>query len=226
MRLSIVGGGVLLMAGCASTPVDNTAATERACTVSDCFLERDVRGFEVIDKTTVVVYTGSQRCAFQIALTGTFCDMTFAPQVYFRSRSDAIQGEQRAGDDIFGSNTGDRGLRVCANDLQIDVDGGPFTETNRSATTDPLNGERVDRFGQTRSQCQISDVVSLTDDQLVELYVARGLVPPPPPMGSGEIEVGEQDAATPAAPAEEPSAEPQASAADTTGGSATANATN
>ncbi len=208
MRLSIVGSGVLLIAGCASTPADNTAATERACSVSDCFLERDIRGFEVIDETTLVVYTGSQRCAFQVSLTGTFCDMTFAPEIYFRSGSDAIQDEGRPGSDIFGSNTGDRGLRVCANDLQIDVDGGAFTETQSS------NGQRSDRFGQTRSQCQVSGVASLTDDQLVELYVARGLLPPPPPMGSGEIEVGEQEATAPEAPAEESSATPQASAAD------------
>jgi hypothetical protein len=235
MRLSILGSGTLfVVAGCASTPVDNTAATERACSVSDCFLERDVRGFEVIDKNTVVVYTGSQRCAFQVDLIGTFCDMTFAPQVYFRSRSDAIQNEGRPGDEIFGSNVGDRGLRVCANDLQIDVDGGAFTET-RSTTNpaDPFgsnqnsNGQRVDRFGQARSQCQVSGVISLTDDQLVELYVGRGLVPPPPPMGSGEIEVGEQEAeaAEPAAPAEEAGPAPQASAADATATS-TANATN
>jgi hypothetical protein len=228
MRLSIVGSGVLLVAGCASTPVDNTAATERACSVSDCFLERDIRGFEVIDETTVLVYTGSQRCAFQVDLTGTFCDMTFAPEIYFRSGSDAIQDERRQGNDVFGSDTGDRGLRVCANDLQIDVDGGAFTET-RSATNpvDPFgssNGQRGDRFGQARSQCQVSGVASLTDDQVVELYVARGLVPPPPPMGSGEIEVGEQEAVAPDAPAEESSATPQASAADLNDTSVTANA--
>lgn len=225
MKLSIVGSGVLLITGCASTPVDNTAATERACSVSDCFLERDIRGFEVIDETTVVVYTGSQRCAFQVDLTGTFCDMTFAPQVYFRSRSDAIQDEGRLGADVFGSDRGDRGLRVCANDLQIDVDGGAFTET----ATNGSNGQRVDRFGQAGSQCQVSGVISLTDDQLVELYVGRGLVPPPPPMGSGEIEVGEQEVAEPAAaPAEEPGPAPQASATDASDVAAvtTANAAN
>jgi hypothetical protein len=39
----------------------------------------------------------------------------------------------------------------------------------------------------------VSTVTSITDDQLVELYVARGVVPPLPPMGTGEIEVGEQE---------------------------------
>ncbi len=62
MRLSIASS-VLLIAGCASSPTDDTAAIDRACTVADCFFERDVRDFEVIDGTTLIVYTGSQRCA-------------------------------------------------------------------------------------------------------------------------------------------------------------------
>jgi hypothetical protein len=36
-------------------------------------------------------------------------------------------------------------------------------------------------------------VASITDDQLVEFYVSRKVVPPLPPMGTGEIEVGEPD---------------------------------
>lgn len=224
MRLGIIGGGVLLLAGCASTPTDNTTAVDRACTLADCFYERDVRDFEVIDRTTLVVYTGSQRCAFKVELTGTFCDMTFAPDVYFRGPSDAIQTDRRSGDAVFGTNLGDRTLRVCANDLSISVDGGAFTETRSPGTNragaDSTRG--VDRFGQTRSECQVMDVSSLTDDQIVELYVSRGLVPPPPPMGSGEIEVGEQEPpADSAAPADEAAA-PQARA----GGEAATTAAN
>jgi hypothetical protein len=177
--------GVLLVAGCAGSPTDNTAAIDRACSVADCFLERDVRDFEVIDQTTLIVYVGSQRCAFQVELRGTFCDMTFAPEIFFYSPGDLQEGK-RPGDEIFGSQLGDRGLRICANDLQIDVDGGAFTESQP-------NAQPTDRYGNRRSQCQVTGVASLTDDQLVELYVARGLVPPPPPMGSGEIEVGDQE---------------------------------
>jgi hypothetical protein len=36
-------------------------------------------------------------------------------------------------------------------------------------------------------------VRSITDDQLVEFYVGRGVVAPVPPMGAGQIEVGEQE---------------------------------
>lgn len=225
MKLGIVGGGILFLAGCASTPSDNTAAIDRACSVADCFNERDIRSFEVIDRETLVVYTGSQRCAFKVELTGTFCDMTFAPELYFRSPTDILQDDRRSRSAVFGSDLDDRDLRVCANDLRISVDGGAFTEgrsgnnstgvfrsdqraTEGQARTGPNDSAPgTDRFGQSRSQCQVSDVSSLTDDQLVELYVARGLVPPPPPMGSGEIEIGEQEPpADPAAPAEEEAA--------------------
>ena len=187
MRLSAMST-VLLVAGCASNPIDNTAAIDRACSVDECFLERDVRDFEVIDQTTVIVYVGSQRCAFQLELRGTFCDLTFAPELFFYAPGDLQEGA-RPGDEIFGTHVGDRGLRICANDLQIDIDGGAFTDgPSTSSSSQP-----TDRYGNRRSQCQVSDVASLTDDQLVELYVARGLVAPPPPMGSGEIEVGDQE---------------------------------
>ena len=44
-----------------------------------------------------------------------------------------------------------------------------------------------------RTDCRVSSVTSITDDQLVELYVKRRVVPPLPPMGTGQIEVGEQE---------------------------------
>jgi hypothetical protein len=55
------------------------------------------------------------------------------------------------------------------------------------------SNEPPDRFGNPRVNCQISTVESITDDQLVEIYVARRVIPPLPPMGPGEIEVGEQE---------------------------------
>ena len=44
----------------------------------------------------------------------------------------------------------------------------------------------------------------MTDDQLLEFYVARGVISPVPPMGTGEIAVGEQDEPGTALPAEQP----------------------
>ncbi|HEY9183004.1 MAG TPA: hypothetical protein VIQ99_07375, partial [Gammaproteobacteria bacterium] len=51
----------------------DTGAVERACGVTECFFERDIRGFEVIDQTHLIVYVGSQRCAFHVELYGTAC---------------------------------------------------------------------------------------------------------------------------------------------------------
>jgi hypothetical protein len=77
-------------------------------------------------------------------------------------------------------------LRVCSNDIDISVDGGAFTEN-------PQSNQPADRFGNRRSECQISSVASITDDDLLQLYVDHGIAPPPPPMGAGKIEVGEQE---------------------------------
>jgi hypothetical protein len=180
---------------------DATQPLERTCSVQDCFLERDVRDFEVIDQTTLIVYVGSQRCAFQIQLRGTFCDLTFAPEIFFRSPTDPLRREDN---DLFTGSASNRltDLRICANDIGIGVDGGVFTEN-------PTSNQPPDRFGNRRSECQISSVEAVTDDELVQLYVDHGVAPPPPPMGSGQIEVGEQkDESGEAAPAGESPATP------------------
>jgi hypothetical protein len=195
MRLTAVSSS-LLVAACASNPADNTQPVDRACSVSECFLEREVRDFEVIDDTTLIVYVGGQRCAFRIELDGTFCDMTFAPEVYFRSPAGRVTDE-----------------RICTYDRQIGVDGGPFTESMD-------NTQPPDRFGAPRSQCRILSVASITDDELIEIYVERGVTAPPPPIGPGQIEVGDNADET-QAQVEGESGEPaQSSPAQSAGGDA------
>jgi hypothetical protein len=163
MRLTAISSS-LLVAACASSPTDNSQPVDRACSVSECFFQRDVRDFEVLGDTTLILYVGGQRCAFKVELDGTFCDMTFAPEVYFRAPDGRAESD-----------------RVCSYDRQVGVDGGVFTES----------ADQPNAFG-TRSQCRILSVASITDDELIELYVERGVVAPPPPIGPGEIEVGEQ----------------------------------
>ena len=192
---------------------DETGAVNRACTVEECFREADVRGFEIIDKTHLIVFVGQQRCAFQVELRGAFCDLTFAPEVNFRRDNEVpmIYTQRPRGEfeepsrivpransrdmDPFEQQQRERrDLLVCDNDLTVQVNGGVlFTE---SAGQDLP----TDRFGNPRSDCSVSSVRGITDDQLVELYVGHRVVPPPPPMGSGEIEVGQQDEAETAAP--------------------------
>jgi hypothetical protein len=77
-------------------------------------------------------------------------------------------------------------LRICANDISVGVSGGSFTN-------DPSNA----RNGPHQTDCQIQSVASLTDDKLMELYVRKGVVAPPPPMGSGQIQVGSQSTPPP-----------------------------
>jgi hypothetical protein len=83
-------------------------------------------------------------------------------------------------------------LRICRNDINIGVSGGVLTDNPTSNQQQPAGGLQGHR-----SDCQISSVESLTDDELVELYVRRGVAPPPPPLGSGQIQVGDQENANP-----------------------------
>jgi hypothetical protein len=173
---------------------DETEATQRACAVDDCLLERDIRDFEVIDRTHVIVYTGSQHCPFYIEVRGTHCDLTFAPELYFSRLNELPDGPLSSTDPLessFGNridlNTSSRkNLRICSNDLGIQVHGGQFTETAPATPS-------TDRFGNVRAECRIASVRSITDDELVEFYVQRRVIPPLPPMGVGQIEVPEQD---------------------------------
>lgn len=201
MRLGILCLGVLAMATAHAqrNKDDDTGATKRACSVEECFFARDIRDFEVVDQTHLIVYTGPQRCAFHIELRGTMCDMTYAPELYF-SRNGEIpvsgptaaigpgggptRSAATAFDPLETARSNDRHLRICDNDMAIQVHGGRFTESASNVTTD--------RFGNPRPDCQVMTVTSITDDQLVEFFVARRVVPPPPPMGAGEIEVGDQ----------------------------------
>jgi hypothetical protein len=191
-------GAALVVAGCASTQTaDTTQAVKRACGGTSCFFEREVRDFEVINHTTLIVYVGAERCPYQVELFGTFCDLEFAPELYFTSATQSRNtgGAAGAADAVIPAtpttvpidprsparNLSD--LRICANDISVGVSGGSFTN-------DPTNASR-------KSDCQIQSVASLTDDKLMELYVRKGVVAPPPPMGSGQIQVGAQSTPTP-----------------------------
>ncbi len=84
-------------------------------------------------------------------------------------------------------------MKVCDNDLSVDVSSGAFGESGLGSPLDTEDPSvRRDRFGRARSDCRVSSVTSITDDQIVELYVAHRVTPPLPPMGPGEIQVGRQ----------------------------------
>jgi hypothetical protein len=208
-----VAGSVLFLACSLTRFAGDADAGERACNVKDCFFARDVRSFDVIDKSTVIVYVGSQRCAFKVELRGTFCDLTYAPELVFTDPKDVPLGEQNPRtarntpgaqntsfaelDDgnLPGQRRGRASLKVCDNNLGLNVSGGAFTNSTLANPLDPLSDPSVrrDRYGRpVIADCQVSSVASITDDQVVEVFVAHRVTPPLPPMGSGEIQVGKQ----------------------------------
>jgi len=200
MRLGVLCLGLLaaVAAHAQRNRNDDTGAVRRACGVSECFLEREIRDFEVINQTHLIVYAGPERCAFHVELRGALCDLSFAPELYWSATSEIpdggppLSGEAvgRGPADPFGSfetaGRENRDLRICPGDIAIQVHGGRFTESG-------ANGLPPDRFGNPRTDCRVSTVAPITDDQLVEFYVSRRVLPPLPPMGTGEIEVGEQE---------------------------------
>jgi hypothetical protein len=202
-------GSILFFACSLAHPTGDAHAGDRACNVKDCFFARDVRSFDVIDKSTVIVYVGSQRCAFRVELRGTFCDLTYAPELVFNDPKDVPINETNPrtagipGNVSFGEletpnlpnqRRGQASLKVCDNNLGLQVSGGAFSN---SSLGDSLNrpdpSTRRDRYGRpVIADCEVSSVASITDDQVVEIYVAHRVTPPMPPMGSGEIQVGKQ----------------------------------
>ena len=141
---------ILLMAGCASAPADPNRPRRPACDQSlNCFYERDIRSFQVLDDRTVVVLVGRDRCPFKVELDGFVCDLNFSTFLAF--------------DDPDG--------RICSWDRSF-VIGGPFPQRD--------------------DYCRVRQVTPMTDDELLEAYATKGLTPPLPAKGSGEIEVEDE----------------------------------
>lgn len=159
---SLVIAAVLAVAGCATTATDSgqtvirTACDQRA----ECFYQRAVRDFKVLDNTTLVVFVGGERCPYLVTVDGFFCNLRMSAFISFR--------------DFDG--------QICSNDRSYIV-AGPFTREDET--------------------CQIRDVESLNDDELLETYASYGVVEPLPAIGSGELEVVETPDQQDTAPATE-----------------------
>ncbi|MEO8465254.1 MAG: hypothetical protein ABI640_07915 [Gammaproteobacteria bacterium] len=190
MRIG-AAASVLFFVWCVAHPTGDTQAGDRACNVKDCFSARDVRSFDVIDKSTVIVYIGSQHCAFKVELRGTFCDLTYAPELVFSDPKDLpLDFGQPEDLSLPGQRRGRASLKVCDNNLGLQVSGGAFTEQPTVSSNDPSVPR--DRFGRAKAACEVSSVAAITDDQVVEIYVAHRIAPPLPPMGAADIQIGKQ----------------------------------
>lgn len=107
----ITGLGALVLAGCTSTGEPRIPS---GCSMADCFFARNVRDFEVLKEDTLVVYVGSQRCAYEVELDGIFCDLTVAPAIQFEDLDGRICANDRSyvNAGIFGGLEPDERCRI------------------------------------------------------------------------------------------------------------------
>ena len=148
MRAATTPLAALTLIACTTASQTSDQPPDR-CPTTDCFSQQQVRDFEVIDSTTLVLYVGNQDCPFLVEFTGSFCDLTYAGSTTLIFRPDSLHED-------FGSDI--RLSRICARDIGIGVDQDPFN-------TDPGESNLP---GNTLA-CHIRNVESMTDDELLEL---------------------------------------------------------
>lgn len=79
------------LAGCATTPRDPNRPIEPACDQSEnCFYERNIRSFRVLDRRTVIVLVGSNQCPFKLEVDGFFCDLGVSSFLAFNDNDGRI----------------------------------------------------------------------------------------------------------------------------------------
>jgi len=76
---------IALLGGCATRPPDNGIEPLRAAcnTRSNCFNPNNIRAYQPLDNTTVIVFIGPNRCPFQVTMDGFFCSVRGSPQIAF-----------------------------------------------------------------------------------------------------------------------------------------------
>lgn len=94
----------LALTACATVSDDPNRPVTPACDQTvNCFYERSIRSFQVLDDDSVVVLVGADRCPFRLELDGFFCNLRMSTFLAF--------------DDPDG--------RICSWDRTV-VAGGPF----------------------------------------------------------------------------------------------------
>lgn len=194
MRAATTPMAALGLIACSTASQTSNQVVDR-CPTTDCFNQQQARSFEVIDATTLVVYVGSQDCPFLVELIGSSCDVTFLESSTLTFRHDSLREEIQS----------ELGLtRVCARDIGIGLVDDPF---DVAADQAGVPGNLL--------ACHIRNVASLTDDELLELYVDRNLAPPPPPLGSGQVTAPDGEPTETAGEAGGPGADEEGSAPQT-----------
>lgn len=188
---------MLYLGTCAAGPKASKSKDRpvERCSVTKCFQRQSVRSFDVIDDDTIVVYSGAQRCPFVVEMRGLQCRMSTAPEVNFVTvgpvpAASALETIRQTGGGLVPGSQDPAGIRfrpvdrVCDYTRGLIAVTGPFDQGTRTP---------VPALGALGDACQVVDIKSVTDDQLIEMFVKNKLVPPPPPVGTGEISVAEPD---------------------------------
>jgi hypothetical protein len=129
---------------------------------SECFNQRNIRDWQILDDSTVILFAGRERCPFIADIDSVTCDVRFLP-AFLEIRKIEL-GSRRVTRNLSG--------RVCTYDPRLEF----VLEVQDFVNDDP-----------TGQGCRIFDLRQVSDDSLVELYVDRDMLPPPPPVGSGEV---------------------------------------
>jgi len=118
-----------------------------------------------------------------VTVDGLLCSLTYLPEVeFFRARDRELEVRRRTRDprdtairdpseDGFARND-----RICTNNATLFA-----LESFGLAATDS------DTMPQGIAACQVREVASITDNDLVEILANERIAPPPPPVGNGEI---------------------------------------
>jgi hypothetical protein len=176
----------MLGATCIAGP---TYGQSNQCGINECFLERQIRDFEVFDRGTIVVYVGRDRCPYKIEVDQLYCNLTYLPEVEFVDRREKrIETVLRGG-----PQTDDSLLDEITDDITVGTDRG--TANRRVCTYSPSLALKTQGFAAEAEgglppgdlPCRVRTITAMTDDELLELYVDQDLLPPPPPIGIGDI---------------------------------------
>jgi hypothetical protein len=194
--MQLVSKGLYTLAGLAAASlaiVSPASAQSGDCFDMECFYDRQIRDFRVIDSETVIVYIGNERCPYLVKTQGYYCDLKYIPDIdFFHEREWRQMSRRDRGNEqqirIFGRRGGALGAQG------IDRQDG-FTRNDRICKNNAMQ-YALDTFGfgpyyqgdvpVDQAECPVVSVTKIVDDDLIELYTKQGM-PPPPPMGNGDI---------------------------------------
>ena len=90
MRQLLLTAVCLSFTGCATT-TSTEMSTRPACNPrSQCFNQGAVRDFRMLDRDTILVEVGANRCPYVVEVDGIFCDLGFASTIAFQNRNGRI----------------------------------------------------------------------------------------------------------------------------------------